>query len=248
MSRLTAADARRAAGIIAEAIAEGRSLPPLPEDCRPATPAASRRVAALVLDGLGVPSVGLRLAPFGATGAEEEAGPIIEARLLRAPVALPSPAMPTGRRITLAVLAQLASGLPPRARPWRAAEVVRRLGSLHPALDLAESRFADGAADEPANLADLSGLGLVVFGAPARAGWQEAIAQPLGAVAGGADGEAWRGKVSIAAALTRAAEAARAAGGLPKGALLLVAGLSPPLPEGALAARVTRIGAVERLA
>jgi 2-keto-4-pentenoate hydratase len=245
--RLTAADARRAAGLISEAIAEGQSLPPLPAAYRPATPAAGRRVAGLVLDGLGVPSVGLRLAPLGETG-EEAAGPIIETRLLRAPVALPPPAMPTGRRITLAVLAQLAADLPPRARPWRAAEVVRRLGSLHPALDLAESRFADGAADRPSHLADLSALGLVVFGRPARAGWQAAVAAPLAAVAGGAGGAAWRGKVDIAAALTRAAEAARAAGGLPKGALLLVAGLSPPLPEGALAARVTRIGAVERLA
>lgn len=246
MPRLSAAAARHAAGLIAEAIAEGRNLPPLPEACRPTTPPAGRRIAALVLDGLGVPSVGLRLAPSGEIGTEET-GPVIEARLLRAPVALPPPAMPTGRRITLSVLAQLGADLPPRARPWRAAEVVRRLGSLHPALDLAESRFADGATDRPAHLADLSGLGLVVFGAPARAGWQEAIAEPLGAVAGGADGEAWRGRVDIAAALARAAEAARAAGGLPKGALLLVAGLSPPLPEGALAARITRIGAVERL-
>lgn len=246
MPRLTAAAARHAAGMIAEALAEGRSLPRLAEECRPTTPPAGRRIAALVLEALGVPSVGLRLAPLDGM-AGEAAGPIIEARLLRAPVALPPAAMPTGRRTTLAVLAQLASGLPPRARPWRAAEVVRRLGSLHPALDLAESRFTEGASDAPSHLADLSALGLVVFGAPAPSGWQDAVTGPRAATVQGTDGEVWRGSIDIAAALTRAADAARAAGGLPKGALLLVAGLSPPLPEGALAARLTRIGAVERL-
>lgn len=247
MQRFPRAAARRAAGMLAEAIGEGRALPPLPEECRPATAAAGRRVAALALAELGLAAVGLRLAPAGVVGGAQ-AGPVIESRLLRGPVALPPPAMPAGRRITLALLAQLAADLPARARPYRADEVLRRIGSLHVALDLAESRFVEGPADLPSHLADLAGHGLVVFGAPARAGWREAAAAPLTAVVTGPSGEAWRGTAHPAGALTEAAAAACRMGGLPKGALLLAAGLSPPLPDGALAARIARIGAVERLA
>lgn len=245
MARLTAAAARRAAALVAEAIGEGRTLASLPEGCRPATPAAGRRIAALALQDLDLVPVGLRLAP-GPDGIEPVAGPLVETRLLRAPVALPPPAMPTGRRTTLALLVQLGAALPARTRPWRSREVVVRIASLHVALDLAESRFAAGPADLPAHLADLAGLGLVVFGPPARAGWQEALGRPLAASAEPEGAERWRGQVEAGAALARAAEAARRAGGLPAGALLLVAGLSPPLPEGAVAARIARIGTVAR--
>lgn len=246
MPRLSAAAARRAAGMLAEAIGEGRALPPLPKDCRPGTAAAGRRIAAHVLEALGLVPVGLRLAP--ALGADDAAaGPILESRLLRGPVALPPAPMPTGRRATLALLAQLAAELPARPRPYRAAEVLRRIGSLHVALDLAETRFAAGPADLASHLADLSGLGLVVFGAPARAGWREAVRAPLAARVGDGTAASWRGTVDVAGALLRAAEAARLAGGLPKGALLLAAGVSPALPDGALVARVARIGAAERL-
>lgn len=250
MPRLTSAALRQAAALLAEALSEGRPLADLPESCRPSTPAAGQRIAAHVLGALGLVPVGLRLAPAAATqdGANRAvAGPIVETRLLHAPAALP-PAMPAGRRVTLAVLAQLGSRLPARARPYRAAELLRRIASLHVALDLAESRFAEGPADIPLHLADLAGLGLVVFGAPARAGWRTALGSPRAAAAAGASGEAWRGTVDAVGALVGAAEAARRAGGLPEGALLLAAGLSPPLPDGALKVRIGGIGTVERLA
>lgn len=247
MPRLTAAAERRAAALVAEAIREGHTLASLPEGDRPATPAAGRRIAALALEDLGLVAAGLRLAP-GPDGAGPVAGPLVETRLLRGPATLPPPAMPTGRRTTLALLAQLGAALPARTAPWRGREVVARIASLHVALDLAESRFATGPADLPAHLADLAGLGLVVFGAQARAGWREALGRPLAASAEPEAGERWRGEVDAAAALARAAEAARRAGGLPAGALLLVAGLSPPLPEGAVTARIARIGTVARRA
>jgi 2-keto-4-pentenoate hydratase len=241
MARLTAAAARRAAARVAEAIGEGRALPPFPQDCRPTTPAAGRRIGALALAELGLVPVGLRLAPDLAAGTEV-AGPLVESRLLRSPATLPAPAMPTGRRVTLALLAQLGADLPPRATPYRAGDVLRRIASLHAALDLAETRFADGPPDLPSHLADLAGLGLVVFGPPARAGWQEAARRPLAATLRSDADEAWHGAVEAAAALVRAAEAARQAGGLPAGALLLVAGLSPPRSDAACEARIARVG------
>jgi 2-keto-4-pentenoate hydratase len=243
MPRLTAAAARQAALLVAEAVGDADAPLVLPEACRPTTVAAGRRIAALALEQLGLVSVGLRLAP-GFDGAGMIAGPLIEGRLLRSPAAVPPPG-PGRRRCTLAVAAQLSAALSPRARPWRAREVAARIASLHVAIDLAETRFAEGPPDLPQHVADLAGLGLVVFGPPARAGWQEAILKPLAASVGP---DAWRGAVDVGAALVAAAEEACAAGGLPAGALLVVAGLSPAVADVPVTARITRLGTAERLA
>jgi hypothetical protein len=94
-------------------------------------------------------------------------------------------------------------------------------------------------------MADLAGLGAIILGRPARAGWQEAITSPRAAQAAGEDGAvAWRGTIDAAAALVEAAEAARAVGDLPAGAVLVAASLSPPLPRGALTLSVTGLGKV----
>lgn len=243
MPRLTSAAARQAALLVAEAVGDADAPLVLPEACRPTTIAAGRRIAALALEQLGLVPVGLRLAPcFDGTGAV--AGPLIEGRLLRSPAAVPPPG-PGRRRCSLAVVAQLGAPLSPRARPWRAKEVAARIASLHVAIDLAQTRFADGPPDLPQHVADLAGLGLVVFGPPARAGWQEAILRPLAASVGP---DAWRGTVDVGAALVAAAEEARAAGGLPAGAVLVVAGLSPELADAPATVRITRLGTAERLA
>lgn len=243
MARLTKAAAALAAELVAEAVGDADAPLVLPEACRPRSVAAGRRIAALALDRLGLTSVGLRLAP-GFDGAGAVAGPLIEGRLLRSPTAVPPPG-PGRRRCTLAVVAQLAAALPPRARPWRPGEVAARIASLHVAIDLAATRFADGPPDLPQHIADLAGLGLVVFGPPARAGWQQAILKPLAARAGP---EGWRGAVDVGAALVAAAEEARAAGGLPAGAVLVAAGLSPAFADAPVAVRITRLGGAERLA
>ncbi|WP_270937011.1 hypothetical protein, partial [Falsiroseomonas oryzae] len=66
-------------------------------------------------------------------------------------------------------------------------------------------------------------------------------------VALGAKGARLRGvAVDLAAAFAEAAEVAREWGGLPEGALLVVAGLTPPAPaEGLLRARLGALGGVE---
>jgi hypothetical protein len=53
---------------------------------------------------------------------------------------------------------------------------------------------------------------------------------------------AWRGTIDAASALVEAAEAARAVGELPAGAVLVAASLSPALPSGALTLSVTSLG------
>lgn len=242
MPRMSAAALRQAAQLVAEAVGDGDAPLVLPETCRPGTIAAGRRIAALALEELGLVPVGLRLAP-GFDGAGMIAGPVIEGRLLRSPAAVPPPG-PGRRRCTLALVAQLGDALPERASPWRAKDVVARIASLHPAIDLAATRFAEGPPDLPQHVADLAGLGLVVFGPAARARWQEAVLKPLAA---SVEPAAWKGTLHVGAALVAAAEEARAAGGLPAGAVLVIAGLSPEFADAPATVRITRLGTAERL-
>jgi 2-keto-4-pentenoate hydratase len=170
---------------------------------------------------------------------------VFATRLLHAPIAPPPLHRPVA---TVALVAQLAKPLPARARAWTAREVAARLASLHPAIDVGATRYTAGAPDLPCFMADLAGLGAVILGRPARAGWQDALATPRRAkVDSGDAGLAWRGSIDVAAALVEVAEAARAVGDLPAGAVLIAASLSPPLPEGALTLSVTGLGKVALL-
>jgi len=244
MPRLTAEAARTAAGYLAEAITSGQTLAPFPPGLSPATPAEARRVAVLLHGLLETPTVGVRLAPPPEEiGAAPVAGPVFAARLLHAPAATPPLNQP---RPTAALVAQLARPLPARAKPWSLREVAARIASLHVAIDIGASRFTAGPPDLASFMADLAGHGVVVLGRPARAGWQEALATPRTARATAADGTiAWRGAIDAGAALREAAEAARAIGDLPGGALLVAAGLSPVLPPGGLALAIAGLGKAE---
>jgi 2-keto-4-pentenoate hydratase len=248
MARLTAEAIATAADYFAEAVTSGNTLAPFPAELAPTTPAQARRMAARLLAALELPNVGIRLAPRpeGIAVGPAVAGPVLAARLLHAPCAPPPLNRP---RATAALVAQLAKPLPARERAWTARELLSRIGTLHVALDVAASRFTAGAPDLACHMADLAGLGAVVFGRPARAGWQQALSAPARARAVGADGAvAWSGMIDARAALLAVADAARATGDLPAGAVLVVAGLSPPLPAGALSLSVTGLGKTEALA
>ena len=225
-----------------EAVQDGGTLPPFPAACAPKTVAQGRRIAAVVIAELGVPIVGVRLAPVPQLGGQA-IGPVLAPRLLPSPVGVPR----AGRRtITLALAAQLDRELPARDRPYTRRFVLGRLASLHVGLDLGDTRFTQGPPDLPSHLADLAGLGFVVFGRPARAGWGDVISAPLAAAIRTEDRELWRGQIEAGRALLAVADEARRAGGLPAGAVMIVAGLSPPLPDVAIKARIRRLGGVQR--
>jgi 2-keto-4-pentenoate hydratase len=252
MPRLTAEAVRTAAGYLAEAVTSGNTLAPFPPELAPTTAAQARRLAAALSGELGLATVGVRLvsAPAEFAGdkaaAQKVAGPVFAPRLLHAPVAPPPLHRPVA---TVALVAQLAKPLPARARAWTAREVAARLASLHPAIDVSASRYTQGPADLPCFMADLAGLGAVILGRPARAGWQEALATPRATKATTEDGaSAWQGSIDVAAALVEVAEAARAVGDLPAGAVLVAASLSPPLPEGGGTLSITGLGKVAVLA
>lgn len=245
MARLSAEAVREAAALVLQALQEGGTLPPFPDPWAPRTPAQGRRIAAAVLAGLDVPVVGLRLAPVPGLSVPA-VGPILAPRLLRGPAAVPCGER---RTITLALVAQLRSSLPVRDRPYTLRFVAGRIASLHVAFDLAETRFTRGPPDLPAHLADLSGLGLILFGRPAsRTSWVDSVRALCTAEVRRGKERVWRGEVGVADALRAAAEAVRSEGGLPAGAVLAVGGLSPPLPDEPLRASIRRLGSVERMA
>jgi hypothetical protein len=207
-----------AARWLAEAMESGDPLSGLTGDLAPRDRDAAEEVAAVVLDLLGIRPCGLRL--LRRPGTPALAGPMVEARLIPsgAPVAPAALRHPAASAAAIGVLAE-------PLEPGAATPPV--LARLHPAIDIAATRFTQPPSDDLALTADLAGLGLVVAG--------KGRPPPPGPVrvALGPKGERPRGaETDLAAAFAEAAAAARRWGGLPAGALLVVAGLTPPRPPG----------------
>ncbi|MBW8269884.1 hypothetical protein [Caldovatus aquaticus] len=235
--------ARAAAGWIAEALVTGNPLAPLPEDLAPRTTAEGECVALAVLEEAGLVACGVRVAP-GPAGGPPVAGPVIESRLLRdgATIALSALRHPA---VSAAVVGVLGRALPPGEEEQEPSV----FSALHPAVDIAASRFRDPPQTPALQAADLGGLGLLVVGrgvAPAAAG-------PVPVRLGPAGARRRRGEapvpLDLLAALAPAVAAARRLGGLPAGAVLVAAGLAAPAirpsPEGVLRADFGPLGRVQ---
>jgi hypothetical protein len=228
MEEWTAADAAR---WLAEAVETGNPLAPLPEGIAPRSIEDAEEAAAATLDALGLVPCGLRvLRRDGAL----LAGPMLEARLVPAgaPVAAAALRHP---EVSAAVIGVLAEPLVPEA------DGPPVFSRLHPALDVSATRFGEATENKLALTADLARLGLVV------AGKGRAMAPGMLRVALAPKGARPRGaECDLAEAFTQAAAAARAWGGLPEGALLVVAGLTPAVPaEGVLRAGFGTLGGAE---
>ena len=229
---MAAFDATAAARWLAEAVETGNPLGPLPADIAPRDLDEAAEVAAATLESLAIVPCGLRL--LRRVGLPALAGPMLEGRLVPAGrvVALGMLRHPVA---TAAVIGVLAEPLDPDAVT---PPVFTR---LHPALDLSATRFTEAPEDAVTLTADLGRLGLVV------AGKGKALAPEAVGVALGPKGSRPRKlETDLAAAFAEAAAEARRWGGLPAGALLVVAGLTPPAPaEGILRASLGTLGAVE---
>jgi hypothetical protein len=223
-----AAARERAADWLREAVETGNPLASLPPELAPGSVAEGERIAALVLERMGLPACGVRLAP-GPDG-RAVAGPVLEGRLVPAGGTLALAAL-RHASATAALVAVLAEDLPRRPRP--AAAGLPALAALHPALDVAASRFRDPPGSAALLAADLGGLGQVVVGRRAAAAslpGEDGRGVPVALAA--ADRRPRGEPRDLRAALAAAAVAARRLGGLPAGALLVVAGLSPAaVPE-----------------
>ncbi|MGG5811097.1 hypothetical protein [Falsiroseomonas sp. CW058] len=223
-----------AARWLAEAVETGNPLAALPEEIAPRDLPQAEEVSAAVLDALGIAPCGLRL--LRREDGTVLAGPMVEGRLVPsgAAVALRSIRHPVA---TAAVVGVLAAPLEPGD------DAPPAFARLHPAIDIAATRFTEAPADAVALTADLGRLGLVV------AGKGKALPPgPLRIALGLKEGRRRGQEMDIAAALAEAGRAARAWGGLPAGALLVVAGLTPPAAaEGRLRASLGALGGAEVL-
>jgi hypothetical protein len=193
------------AGWLAEAVETGNPLAPLPPELMPRDIEEGEAVAAAILDRIGQAPVGLRIGPEGV------AGPVLAPRLLADGATLALSAL-RHARATPALVAVLAADLDAAGPPV--------FVGLHPAIDVAASRFRDGPANASCLAADLAGLGLIVAGRrrpmPTAALRLTIDRRPVGLV-------------DPMAALAPAVAAAQRLGGLPAGTLLIAAGLGPGL-------------------
>jgi 2-keto-4-pentenoate hydratase len=166
---MLAEHAAEAARLLCEARAAARPLTELPASCRPHSDADAYQIQDAVTARLGETIGGWKVRIATITGAALCA-PIF-ARMIR-----PSPAAYAASELRLigveAVLAfRLGRDLPARAEPYNRAETIDG-ASLHPAVEIFDSRYADfRAVDRVSVLADNASNGGLVYGA-AIPDWQ----------------------------------------------------------------------------
>jgi 2-keto-4-pentenoate hydratase len=219
---------------LADAVENGGPIDPVASRITPANQDDAEELAGAVLAQLGFAPCGVRLAP--AADGSLIAGPMLEARFLDDGAGLSLEIMRHGRA-SAALLGVLGAALEPDAT------TPPEITAIHPALDVSASRFTNGPPDRFAEIADLAGLGLLVLGK--RRPVPEALSR-VALIEG--EGSPKGRPFDLHAAFAAAAAEARRLGGLPAGAVLVVAGLGAPvlaLKAGArLTARFTGIGKV----
>ena len=171
--------ARAAAAIIWASWQSGQRLEQLPERCRPRTLAEGYAAQAMLEEAADCASLGWKIAATNVTGRRHIGvdGPIA-GRLLAAKLVdgdAPVPIADNLMRVAEAEFAfVLGADLPPRAQPYTLREVRASVASLHPAIELPDSRFRNFAAAGGAQLAaDDACAGWFMLGAPASEAWRD---------------------------------------------------------------------------
>lgn len=127
---------------------QGSVIPYLPDDCRPSTRAEGYQVQAAIEARSAGPLFGWKIAATSPAGQRHinVAGPIA-GRLLRERVhASGSPLSLAHNRMAVAepeFAFRMRRDIPPRKLPYSAGEVLAATASLHPAIEVPDSRFAD---------------------------------------------------------------------------------------------------------
>ncbi|HEX2114663.1 MAG TPA: hydratase, partial [Alphaproteobacteria bacterium] len=163
---------------LADAWQIGNLLPELPVYCRPRTSAEAYRIQDLLAEELGVPVGGWKI---GCTSAAARkilksrgpfAGRIFAPRIFESGVTLPGSAYPM-RGLEGEFAFRLKKALPPRRRAYTLREVTDAVGSLHPAIEIVDSRFTDWLkVGVPSLIADQGCNGALVLG-PAVPRWRQ---------------------------------------------------------------------------
>jgi 2-keto-4-pentenoate hydratase len=159
--------AARAATLLIEARRSGKGLAGLPADCRPDSADDAYAIQDAVAQRLGAIEGWKTGAP--APEAEPAYAPIFT--VIAGPGRFPAAAQRLfGVEAELAF--RLARDLPKRGTPYTRDEIVAAIASMHPAIELVDTRFADFAkVDALSKIADNQSNGALIHG-PAVAGWQ----------------------------------------------------------------------------
>jgi 2-keto-4-pentenoate hydratase len=171
--------ARAAAAIIWAAWESGQRLRELPESCRPHSLEEGYAAQGMLEEVSGSARLGWKIAATNVTGQQHIGvdGPI-GGRLLAARVVrddAPVPMADNSMRVAEAEFAfVLERDIPPRERPYTARELLDSVASLHPAIELPDSRFQDFAGAGGAQLAaDNACAGWFMLGEPAPGAWRD---------------------------------------------------------------------------
>ena len=212
--------AGRAAALLLDARRSGNGLAELPAECRPRSAAEAYAIQDLVAERLG-PARGWKT---GAPSPEAEPAYAPIFTIVEGPSRFPASAQRLfGIEAELAF--RIGQDLPPRAKPYEREEVVAVIASMHPAVELVDSRFADWQrVDAFSKLADNQSNGALVLGA-AIAGWQEfdRVRPPIavtidGALAARSTGNSGGDPLRLLTALAN--HCARRMGGLTEGCIV----------------------------
>jgi glutathione peroxidase-family protein/2-keto-4-pentenoate hydratase len=169
--------------------------PGLPESCRPRDRAQGYAVQAALAQRIGQPVVGWKIAATSGAGQQHIGvdGPLA-GRLLADRLLPPGAAVPMARNRMRVVEAEfcfrMAADLPPRAQPYTRDEVMAAVGTLHPAIEIPDSRYEDFARAGAAQLiADFACASRLVLGPPMPEGWRalDLAAHPVRVLRDGAE-------------------------------------------------------------
>ena len=155
--------AQAAALLLAARHDPSKRLAGLPDALKPADRAAAYRIQAEVAKGFG-PIGGWKVSPFGAA-APPMCGALPAASIKPSPAKL-SPDTACMRGVEAEVCVRIGRDLPPRGTPYGRDEVVAAIASMHPVIEVLDSRYLEvGTVDQPSNIADSQSHGGLIYGA-----------------------------------------------------------------------------------
>jgi 2-keto-4-pentenoate hydratase len=193
---MNAAAAREAAQLLWRHWCDGSVLDALPEALRPADAAQGHAIQAQLPAASGNTVAGWKIAATSQAGQRHinVGGPLAGRILSGLVVGAGSELSLAGNRMRVAepeFAFRFGRALPPRAKPYAVAEVLDAIESLHPALEVPDSRYAVFTrAGQAQLLADNACCGRFAFAAAAPGRWREIdlVAHAVHATVRGADG------------------------------------------------------------
>ena len=192
---------QQAAQLLWNAWQNGRKIERLPYACRPQTIEDGYAMQAMLAACSNQSVSGWKIAATSKAGQAHIgvdgplAGRLLAGKISQSPAAI---SLNTNgmRVVELEFAFRLARDLPPRGREYSTNEVMASVASLHPAIEIPDSRFLDFSSVGPAQLiADSACAGLFVEGSEATADWRatDLAAHPVSLILNGAQAGAGYG-------------------------------------------------------